>query len=172
MSLYAGSGEILDPFADVPWYNLDQARMLLEELPEVEGSWAMPASITRFGWTEMPEKVLKRFFKKIKPYDMGYRDEGRDPGPCWLWQNQMHPKGYGRFYLGFDEDENKVLAYAHRVSFEHFIGIPKPGYIVDHRCEVKSCCNPVHLWPVTNQENLRLADLRSPWKRRNQYSKE
>lgn len=161
----------LDPFSGVvEHFDLSDARKRLAALPDIDGEWPKPASLTRFDVTRMPYKMLRRFEKKIRPYDMGY-DARR--GPCWLWTGALHDKGYGRFYLGVDPvDGSRIWAYSHRLAFEHWIGIPKPGYIVDHQCNVKTCCNPVHLWPESNIENLRLADLRRPWKRRNQYSKE
>jgi hypothetical protein len=129
----------------------------------------------------MPWKMQRRFEKKIILYDMGYRVKDENPDsvwidfdePCWLWTGGLHDKGYGRFYLGIDPiTDEKIWSYTHRIAFEHWVDIPKPGYIVDHECNVKTCCNPVHLWPLSNMENLRLAELRRPYKRRNQYSKE
>lgn len=161
----------LDPFSGVvEYFDLAAKCEALAALPDIDGAWPNPASLTRFGLTHMNFRMLRRFEKKIEPHDMGY-----DPrfGPCWLWTGGLHDKGYGRFYLGKDPDTDKpIWAYTHRLAFEHWIGIPKPGYVVDHQCDVKTCCNPVHLWPETNNDNLRLADLRRPWKRRNQYSKE
>jgi len=128
--------------------------------------------------TEMNWRMLRRFAKYIEPYDMGYVPEDKSVWsqfrePCWLWTGGLHDKGYGRFWLGMDPDDGtRIWSYSHRISFEHFVGIPKPGYIVDHECNVKTCCNPVHLWPLTNAENIAEADRRRPWKRRNQYSKE
>lgn len=160
----------LDPFGAVADFDLESVRARLAELPDIEGEWPNPASLTRFNQTQMSWSQLRRFEKKIVPYDMGYNPK---KGPCWLWQGHLHPKGYGRFHLGKDPETGQwITAYSHRIAFEHWIGIPKPGYIVDHECEVKTCCNPAHLWPQSNAENIRLADLRRPWKRRNQYSKE
>jgi hypothetical protein len=161
----------LDPFSGMlEHFDLAEKREQLAALPDIDGGWPKPASLSRMGWTAMDWKTLRRFEKKILPYDMGY-----DPckGLCWLWTGGLHDKGYGRFYLGKDpHTEEKIWVYSHRIAFEHWIGLPKPGYIVDHQCNVKTCCNPAHLWPESNAENLRLADLRRPWKRRNQYSKE
>lgn len=166
---------VLDPFASVApeHFDLDQVRRDLEALPELTEGFNLvrPASLTRFGLTRMSWSQERRFWKYIKPADMGYDSRF---GPCWIWQGGLHDEGYGRFYLGMDPkvDGLKIWSYPHRISFEHFIGIPKPGYVIDHKCNVKTCCNPVHLQAVTNQENLILANQRRDWKRRNQYSKE
>ena len=171
----------LDPFRGaVEHFRLDDVIQRVSELPDIDGAWPKPASLTRFSIDRMPWKMLRRFEKKIIQFDMGYRAKD-DPDshwkefnePCWLWDGGLHDKGYGRFYLGVDPvTTEKIWSYTHRIAFEHWVAIPKPGYIVDHECNVKTCCNPVHLWPVSNIENLRLAELRRPYKRRNQYSKE
>lgn len=149
------------------YYDLEKARLELAELPPEPGHWPFPASLSRFGSTSMSPKQLQSFTEKVDIQQLDYKT------PCWLWTASTHPKGYGRFYLGKDPDTGqKIWAYAHRISFEHFIGMPPDGYIVDHQCNHKLCCNPAHLWPETNNNNLRLADQRRPWKRRNQYSKE
>jgi hypothetical protein len=158
---------------------LTYKREQLLELEAVPGDWPYPASLTRFGRDFMDRKQFKRFMKKIRVTNLGHRvnelllpDEQGVEDSCWIWTATSHPKGYGRFYLGMDPDEpgRKIWAYSHRISFEHFIGIPPAGYIVDHQCNIKSCCNPHHLWPETNEENIRLANERTPYKRRNQYS--
>lgn len=67
---------------------------------------------------------------------------------CWVWTGYKL-KGYGRFGL------NDKIFYAHRVSYELFIGeIPK-GLQLDHLCRNTLCVNPYHLEPVTNQENCK-----------------
>ena len=164
-----GSVTQLDPFA--PWdaivepFDLLAHRSELASLPTVEGEWPNPASLSRFGLYQMNASMLRRFFDKVRVQQLDYGT------PCWLWTGGTHDKGYGRFYLG-KVDGSKIWAYSHRISFEHWIGFPPPGYIVDHQCNHKLCCNPTHLWPETNNNNLRLADQRRPWKRRNQYSQE
>lgn len=163
----------LDPFSGVvEYFDLAEKKIELALLPEIEGAWPNPASLSRLGHTKMPLKMLRRFEKKILPWYMGHKLGGVKKSDCWLWRGGLHDKGYGRFWLGVDEQGYKIWSYSHRIAFEHWVGIPKPGYIVDHQCEVKTCCNPVHLWPETNPENLRLAAERRPWKHRNQYSKE
>jgi hypothetical protein len=148
-------------------FNLQQAKDLLAELPPEPGHWPFPASLSRFNSTSMSTKQLTSFTNKVDVQQLDWRT------PCWLWRGATHPKGYGRFYLGRDPDtDQRIIAYSHRIAFEHWIGMPPDGYIVDHQCNHKLCCNPTHLWPETNNNNLRLADARRPWRRRNQYSQE
>lgn len=171
---------MLDPFSDwdrpavvehdAPHFEgLERARLELAALPDTERAYApsSPASLSRFKLDTMPPAMERRFLKYVTPTQLDWYT------PCWLWGGGTHDKGYGRFYLGKDPIyETKVWSYTHRISFEHWIGFPPPGYIVDHQCNHKLCCNPTHLWPETNNNNLRLADQRRPWKRRNQYSQE
>ena len=158
-----------DPFKNLPTDvpSIIERRDALADLPKIEGGWPNPASLSRLGLRHMDFNMLRRFTKKIMLGDLGHFS------PCWLWMGGCHETGYGRFYLGKDpRTGQKIWAYSHRISFEHYVGFPPPGYIVDHQCNNKTCCNPAHLWPETNNDNLRLADQRRPWKRRNQYSKE
>lgn len=156
-----------DPNGDgvVETWDLQAKRMELALIPDEPGHWPNPGSLSRFGYTEMDASQLRRFMLKVKPVQLDWHT------PCWLWDGGTHEKGYGRFYLGL-VDNKRVHTYCHRISFEHWIGMPPKGHIVDHQCNHKLCCNPTHLWPETNKNNLRLADQRRPWQRRNQYSKE
>lgn len=43
--------------------------------------------------------------------------------------------------------------YVHRAMFEAFFGGIPDGYIVDHLCRNRGCCNPYHLEAVTVKEN-------------------
>jgi hypothetical protein len=76
-------------------------------------------------------------------------------GPCWIWQgHHVGSSGrYGRFRPTTRQTDPQV--YAHRWSYEHFVGPIPDGLMVDHLCEVKSCVNPAHLESVTPAENNR-----------------
>ena len=69
------------------------------------------------------------------------------PSGCWLWDGGVNPSGYG--VLGIIGRNQR----AHRVSFEEFNGPIPEGMHVLHRCDVKSCVNPNHLYAGTVQDN-------------------
>ena len=68
---------------------------------------------------------------------------------CWLWLGSVYRDGYGQ--IGVRARKFR----AHRASYEVFVKPIPDGLQLDHLCRVRSCVNPKHLEPVTNQENLR-----------------
>ena len=70
------------------------------------------------------------------------------PG-CWLWLGAVHNRqGYGFLKVG------RRQTYAHRASYEAFIGKIPAGLHVCHRCDVTCCVNPSHLFLGTNRDNV------------------
>jgi hypothetical protein len=68
---------------------------------------------------------------------------------CWLWQGYIEKNGYGR--LG--------RKWAHRLSYQAFVGAVPDGLELDHKCRTPRCVNPEHLEPVTHAENMRRSPL-------------
>jgi hypothetical protein len=63
---------------------------------------------------------------------------------CWFWPGSKNSLGYG-FY-------GKISV--HRMVYEYFCGPVPGGMELDHTCANPSCCNPIHLEPVTHKENI------------------
>lgn len=79
------------------------------------------------------------------PFDECYKV---DKTGCWIWQRAMMRNGYGqKLYRGkFDG--------AHRVSWLIHRGEIPRGIFVLHRCDVKKCVNPDHLFIGTQKDNI------------------
>jgi hypothetical protein len=66
---------------------------------------------------------------------------------CWVFNGNSRGKKYGSFWLEGREQ------YAHRASYQIFLGpIPEDGFI-HHRCANKMCVNPDHLQCTTWNNN-------------------
>jgi hypothetical protein len=71
---------------------------------------------------------------------------------CWHWIASDSGNGYGKFYA-----EGRMVM-AHRWIYEQIIGPIPPGFVLDHECRNRDCCNPWHLTPRSNLSNTLLGD--------------
>lgn len=67
---------------------------------------------------------------------------------CWLWKASKFSNGYGQC-----KHEGRNWK-AHRLVYTLLVGPIPDNLSVLHRCDVRGCVNPSHLWIGTHQDNM------------------
>lgn len=89
--------------------------------------------------------------RRKTPTEILYSNRKISSDGCWLWNGVCNTGGYGQMYIY----PCRIPKGVHRVAFEIFKGeIPK-GMHVLHRCDVRHCFNPDHLFVGTDLDNMR-----------------
>lgn len=72
-----------------------------------------------------------------------------DSSGCWIWAgSKKGGSGYGRV-----SHEGRYIG-AHRGSYMAYVGEIPEGLLVLHKCDVKLCVNPSHLFVGTHSDNM------------------
>jgi hypothetical protein len=124
-------------------------REVIEALVKAQGSGAHPAEEARLLHRLMFRRVRagQHFHKPIHERLLSRVVWGASD--CWHYCGGRSAFGYGR--IMFDG----LGRYAHRISYELFVGPIPHGLFVLHTCDNPSCVNPEHLWLGNNTDNRR-----------------
>lgn len=79
-------------------------------------------------------------------------DKTHRTGGCWLWSGAIGTGGYGKTYF-----DGRYID-THRVAWMLDHGPIPPGGVIAHRCDVRACVRPDHLFLTTAAGNM--ADMR------------
>lgn len=99
---------------------------------------------------EITKPLITRFWRKV---------EMAGDAECWLWKGSLDRLGYGQFALGGG------VYRAHRIAYwmwncKWFA----PSVKLRHSCDTRRCCNPMHLLPGTQADNMRDRKIREGYR--------
>jgi len=106
----------------------------------------------------MLPKGAQRGFRSTAKQRLARRVKVDPLSGCHVWQASVDSKGYGQINIG------GRLYRAHRLAWIVTNGPITRNKVVCHRCDVRRCLNPDHLFLDTQAGNM--ADMKSKWRER------
>jgi hypothetical protein len=94
-------------------------------------------------------------------------DRSHGPNACHLWKGKPAAMTNGYPRLGVTVRKGVVKNFrVGRLIVARTFGLDPDDHtwVAMHSCDVKACCNPLHLWPGTQRKNLQEAIARGRYR--------